>query len=263
MRRACSTDARRGRQEVPAMTGQTDDPPAGPLGRPPSRTGERIRVALAEDSYIVRVGIEHVLAAAPEVEIVASCRDMDTLLDAVERLAPAVVLTDIKMPPTETDEGIRIAGQLRQSRPQIGVVVLSQYAEPRYVLRLLDGGFEGRAYLLKERVHNRGELVSAIRAVAEGDSVIDPKVVAILVQARTRAERSALTRLTPRELELLTAVAEGKSNAAIAEIYTLSKRAVEKHITGIFLKLGLTHEAESDEVSKRVMAVLTFLSDRD
>lgn len=245
------------------MTGQTDDPLAGTRDQAPGLTAERIRVALAEDSYIVREGIEQILAAAPEVEIVASCRDMDALLDSVERLAPAVVLTDIRMPPTETDEGIRIAAQLRRRLPQIGVVVLSQYAEPSYVLRLLDAGFEGRAYLLKERVHNRAELVSAIQAVAEGESVIDPKVVAILVQARTRAARSPLARLTPRELELLTAVAEGKSNAAIAEMCTLSKRAVEKHITGIFLKLGLTHEAESDAVSKRVVAVLMFLSDRD
>ena len=245
------------------MNGQPHDPSDGAPSQPPGRTAEPIRVALAEDSYIVREGIEQILATVPEVEIVASCGDMDTLLSAVERLDPAVVLADIRMPPTQTDEGIRIARQLRPEHPQTGVVILSQYAEPRYVLQLLDAGFEGRAYLLKERVHNRAELVSAIRAVADGGSVIDPKVVTILVQARTRAEQSPLARLTPRELELLTAVAEGKSNAAIGEAYTLTKRAVEKHVTRIFLKLGLTHEGESDEVSKRVMAVLMFLSYRE
>jgi DNA-binding NarL/FixJ family response regulator len=222
-----------------------------------------VRVVLADDSYLVREGIEQILVPVPEVEIVASCEDADSLFDSVERLAPAVVLTDIRMPPTGSDEGIKVAAALRQRHPQIGVVVLSQYADPRYVLQLLDAGSEGRAYLLKERVHNRDELVSAIQAVAEGGSVIDAKVVEILVQARARAAQSPLAKLTPRELELLTAVAEGKSNSAIADTFVLSKRAVEKHLTGIFLKLGLTHASESDEVSKRVMAVLMFLSDRD
>jgi DNA-binding NarL/FixJ family response regulator len=222
-----------------------------------------IRVVLAEDSFIVREGIEQILATASQVEIVAVCGDMDSLLEAVDRLAPAVVLTDIRMPPTNSDEGIRIADLLRRRDPRIGVVVLSQYSEPHYVLRLLDAGIEGRAYLLKERVHNRKDLVGAISSVADSGSVIDPKVVEVLVQARARAERSPLTDLTPREIELLTAVAEGKSNAAIAEDFVLSKRAVEKHITGIFLKLGLSHASEQDEISKRVMAVLMFLADKD
>ena len=224
---------------------------------------EPIRVALAEDSFIVREGIEQILATAPEVQIVAACGDADALLEAVDRVSPAVVLTDIKMPPAESDEGIRIASQLRQLHPEIGVVVLSQYSEPRYVLQLFDSGSEGRAYLLKERVHNRQELVAAIRAVADGGSVIDPKVVEILVQARARAERSPIAHLTARELELLKAVAEGKSNAAIADEFVLSRRAVEKHITGIFLKLGLSHAVEEDEISKRVMAALAFLADKD
>lgn len=232
-------------------------------GHAPPSPVEPIRVALAEDSFIVREGIEQILATAPEVQIVAACGDRDSLLEAVERLAPAVVLTDIKMPPTGSDEGIRIADELRQRHPRVGVLVLSQYSEPRYVLQLLDAGSEGRAYLLKERVHNRAELVAAIRAVAAGGSVIDPKVVEILVQARTRAARSPLADLTPRELELLSAVAQGKSNAGIAEEFVLSKRAVEKHITGIFLKLGLSHETEPDEISKRVTAVLLFLADKD
>ncbi len=222
-----------------------------------------VRVAVAEDSYIVREGIEQILAAAPDIEIVATCGDLDSLLEAVDQLAPAVVLTDIRMPPTNSDEGIRIADRLRKQDPQIGVVVLSQYSDPHYVLRLLDAGIQGRAYLLKERVHSRKDLSAAIAAVAGGGSVIDPKVVEVLVQARSRAERSPLTDLTPRELELLSAVAEGKSNAAIAEEFTLSKRAVEKHITGIFLKLGLSNAAADAEISRRVMAVLMFLSDRD
>lgn len=245
------------------LGGPGDDRPAGAENHPPIVTTGPVRVVLADDSYLVREGIEQILVPVPEVEIVASCEDADSLLDSVERLAPAVVLTDIRMPPTGSDEGIKVAATLRQRHPQIGVVVLSHYADPRYVLRLLDAGCEGRAYLLKDRVHNRDELVSAIQAVAEGGSVIDAKVVEILVQARARAAQSPLAKLTPRELELLTAVAEGKSNSAIADTFVLSKRAVEKHLTGIFLKLGLTHASESDEVSKRVMAVLMFLSDRD
>jgi DNA-binding NarL/FixJ family response regulator len=226
-------------------------------------TAMPVRVVLADDQYIVREGIAQILASASEVEIVDSCQDTDSLLDAVYRLAPEVVLTDIRMPPSGSDEGIRVAAKLRQTRPQIGVVVLSQYADPGYVLRLFDVGSEGRAYLLKERVHNRDELVSAILAVAEGGSVIDAKVVEILVRSRARAQQSPLAKLTPRELELLAAVAEGKSNFAIADRFVLSKRAVEKHITSIFLKLGLDNISVSEEVSKRVMATLMFLSDRD
>jgi DNA-binding NarL/FixJ family response regulator len=233
-------------------SGQADGVPAAP-----------IRVALAEDSFIVRQAIEQIIAAAADVDLIGSYPDADTLVEELDRLAPDVILTDIRMPPAASDEGIRLAARLRQSHPEIGVVVLSQYAEPHYVLQLLEAGCEGRAYLLKESVHNREELVSAIRAVAAGGSVIDPKVVEVLVQARTRAARSPLARLTPRELELLTAVAEGRSNAAMADTFVLSKRAVEKHITGIFLKLGLTHEGNRDEVSKRVMAVLMYLSDKD
>lgn len=217
-----------------------------------------IRVALGEDSYLVREGLEHLLAGAPEIEVVASCADMDALLEAVGERNPDVVLTDIRMPPTATDEGIRVAALLRESHPDVGVVILSQHADPAYVLRLLEAGSGGRAYLLKERVHDRGELEAAIAAVARGDSVIDPKIVEVLVAARRRAEASPLRELTPRELEVLAAVARGRSNAAIADDLVLTKRAVEKHINAIFLKLNLR---ESEDVSRRVKAALIFLAE--
>jgi DNA-binding NarL/FixJ family response regulator len=222
-----------------------------------------IRVVLADDSYIVREGVEQMLAAADAVEVVESCGDVDSLLEAIERERPDVVLTDIRMPPTETDEGIRIAAQLRETSPETGVVVLSQYSEANYVLRLFDSGSDGRAYLLKERVHNREDLVAAIEAVAGGGAVIDPKVVEVLVEARARAERSPLAELTPREMEVLHAIAEGKSNSAIADDLVLTKRAVEKHINAIFLKLGFTYGPDSESVSKRVKAALFFLAEAD
>jgi DNA-binding NarL/FixJ family response regulator len=222
-----------------------------------------ITVALGEDSYLVREGLEHLLAAAPAVEIVAACEDMDSLLAAVEEHEPDVVLTDIRMPPTATDEGIRVAARLREARPGTGVVILSQHADPSYVLHLFESGSEGRAYLLKERVHERGELIAAIEAVARGDSAIDPKIVEVMVRARRRSESSPLRELTPREDEVLAAVARGSSNAAIAEELVLTKRAVEKHINAIFLKLGLTHSADADDISKRVRAALIYLAEDD
>jgi DNA-binding NarL/FixJ family response regulator len=222
-----------------------------------------IRVVLADDSYIVREGVEQVLAAAAEVEVVASCGDAKSLAEAIASESPDVVIADIRMPPTHTDEGIRVAAELRETSPQTGVVVLSQYSEAGYVLRLFDSGSDGRAYLLKERVHHREELVEAIKAVAGGGAVIDPKVVEVLVEARARVERSPLAELTPRELEVLRAIAEGKSNSAIAADLVLTKRAVEKHINAIFLKLGLTYAADSEDVSKRVKAALVFLAEAD
>jgi len=219
-----------------------------------------IRVAVAEDSLIMREGLEQLLASSPGIEVVAACDDLDSLLGAVESEDPDVVLTDIRMPPSKTDEGIRLAAALRESHPETGVVVLSQYAEPAYVLKLLDLGSDRRGYLLKERVHNRGELISAIDVVAQGGSVIDPKIVEILVAAKTRAERSSLSELTVREREVLAEIAEGKSNTAIAESLVLTKRAVEKHINSIFMKLGL---AAADDVSKRVKATLLFLAEND
>jgi DNA-binding NarL/FixJ family response regulator len=219
-----------------------------------------IRVAVAEDTLIVREGVEQMLASSPGVEIVASCDDLDSLLEAIERELPDVVLTDIRMPPAGSDEGIRVAAMLRESHPQIGVVVLSQFAEPAYVLKLLDAGSDRRGYLLKERVHNRGELISAIDAVAQGGSVIDPKIVEVLVAAKARAATSPLSELTGREREVLAEIATGKSNTAIAGSLVLTKRAVEKHINSIFMKLGL---ASADDVSKRVKATLLFLAEGD
>ncbi len=219
-----------------------------------------VRVVVAEDSLIVREGLEQLLEASPTVEIVAACGDVDSLLEAIERERPEVVLTDIRMPPTKTDEGIMVAARLRETHPQTAVIVLSQYSEPAYVLRLLEAGSDRRGYLLKERVHDRGQLVSAIDTVSHGGSVIDPKVVEVLVAAKARAERSPLSRLTQREREVLAEIAEGKSNNAIADSLVLTKRAVEKHINSIFLKLGLANE---QDVSKRVKATLLFLAETD
>jgi DNA-binding NarL/FixJ family response regulator len=217
-----------------------------------------IRVVLGEDSLIVREGLQQILEASPGTEVVAACDDRDSLLEAVAEHDPDVVLTDIRMPPSETDEGIQIAARLRETRPEVGVVVLSQYSEPGYVLSLFESGSDRRGYLLKERVHNRGELVAAIDAVASGGSVIDPKVVEVLVAAKARAEHSPLSALTPRERDVLAEIAQGKSNTAIAESLVLTKRAVEKHINSIFMKLGL---AAAEDVSKRVKATLLFLSE--
>jgi DNA-binding NarL/FixJ family response regulator len=217
-----------------------------------------IRVALADDSLIVREGIEQLLDSQPDVEVVAACADPTELTEAIQAARPDVVLTDIRMPPSNTDEGIQIADRLRETHPGVGVVVLSQFADPTYALALLDAGSDGRAYLLKERVRDRGQLMAAIKAVAQGGSVIDPKIVEGLVTARAQAERSPLTELTPREREVLAEIAQGKSNTAIAESLVLTKRAVEKHINSIFLKLNLS---EAEDVSKRVKATLMFLAE--
>jgi DNA-binding NarL/FixJ family response regulator len=217
-----------------------------------------IRVVIADDSLIIREGLRQLLAASLDVEIVAECADYPTLVDAVALEQPDVVVTDIRMPPTETDEGIRVSAQLREQQPGVGVVVLSQYAEPQYVLGLLRDGSDRRGYLLKERVRHRGTLVAAIDTVARGGSVIDPKIVEVLVQERAQAERSPLSELTEREREVLAEIASGKSNSAIAESLVLTKRAVEKHINGIFMKLGL---ADAEDVSKRVKAALLFLAE--
>ncbi len=217
-----------------------------------------ITVALAEDSLLVREGVRELLTAAEGLEVVASCHDMGSLLTAVERLSPDVVVTDIRMPPTGTDEGIQIAARLRETHPDVGVVVVSQYSDPQYALTLLESGSDRRAYLLKDRIHDRSQLAWAIRSVAEGGSMIDPKVVETLVAAKARAEQSPLSQLTSREREVLAEIAQGKSNSAIAESLFLTKRAVEKHINSIFMKLGL---AGADDISKRVKATLVFLAD--
>ncbi len=218
-----------------------------------------IRVVVAEDAFLVREAVTRLLSDTPDVETVAAVADRATLMATVEAERPDVVVTDIRMPPTDSDEGIRVAAELRASHPRTGVVVLSQYAEPAYVLKLLENGSSGRAYLLKERVHHRGQLVDAVRAVHEGGSFIDPKVVELLARTRERSADSRLTVLTPRERETLAEIAQGKSNEAIAESLVLTKRAVEKHIHSIFMKLNLAYE---QDVSKRVKAALLFLADR-
>lgn len=217
-----------------------------------------IRVVLADDNFIVREGMRELLQAVDEVEVVAACTDFGSLLAAVERDRPDVVVTDIRMPPTNTDEGIRMAEELRASAPSIGVVVLSQYADAEYALALLDRGAAGRAYLLKERVSDLDQLVNAIREVARGGSAIDPKVVENLIAARARGKRSALAELTPREREVLATVAEGKNNASIAQTLHLSEGAVEKHISSIFSKLGVSEE---QDVHRRVKAALIYLAE--
>ena len=218
------------------------------------------RVVVAEDSFLVREGLQQLLESSTTVEVVASCGDVDSLLEAIEVERPDVVLTDIRMPPTRTDEGIRVASRLRETSPKTGVIILSQYSEPAYVLELLELGSDGRGYLLKEGVRDRGQLISAIDTVARGGSVIDPKIVEVLVGAKTRATDSPLLGLTAREHEVLAEMASGKSNSAIAESLVLTKRAVEKHINSIFIKLGL---ATADDVSKRVKATLVFLAQAD
>ena len=219
---------------------------------------EPVRLVVAEDSYVIREFLTTALSAAAAVEVVAVCTNGKELEEAIEAWEPDVVLTDIRMPPSGADEGVRIATRLREARPEVGVVVLSQYAEPAYAIRLLEQGTGGRAYLLKERIRDREELIAAILAVARGGSVIDPVIVDVLIEARSKATRSKLSELTPRERELLGEIAAGKSNGAIAESLFLTKRAVEKHVNSIFSKLNLP---ETQDVSRRVKATLIFLSE--
>jgi DNA-binding NarL/FixJ family response regulator len=218
-----------------------------------------LRVVVAEDNALLREGLSRLIAAEPGLELAGTCADLPGLLAAIDEEPPDVVVTDIRMPPSGTDEGIRAANTVRERHPDVGVVVLSQYANPDYALALLEGGSARRAYLLKERVGDVEELIGAIREVARGGSVVDPKVVDALVTATSRAVKSDLDRLTPRESEILGEMATGKSNAAIASSLILSERAVEKHTNSIFSKLGLTEEPD---VNRRVKAVLLFLAER-
>jgi DNA-binding NarL/FixJ family response regulator len=217
-----------------------------------------VRVVLAEDNLLVREGLRQLLGTAPEVEVVAVCGDRNSLLSAVETARPDAVLTDIRMPPTNSDEGIEVAARLRETSPRTGVVVLSQFTDVTYALRLFDQGASGRAYLLKERVSDLEQLVHAIREVARGGSVVDPKVVESLIAARSRKKASPLESLSPRERDVLGEVAQGKNNAAIATALFLTERGVEKHINAIFSKLGLSEEKD---VHRRVKAALIFLAE--
>jgi DNA-binding NarL/FixJ family response regulator len=225
-----------------------------PLGRP------QLRVVVADDNLLVREGVERILAADTGMNVVASCGDLPSLLEAIENARPDVLVTDVRLPPASSDEGIRVAAQLREQRPEIGVVVLSNDAEPGHALALLKPGSDGRAYLLKERINDGAQLVAAVELVAAGDSVLDAGIVESLVAAKLRTEDSPLAGLTGREREVLAEIATGDSNAAIADTLFLTKRAVEKHINSIFIKLNL---ALAQDVSKRVTATLLFLAHPD
>jgi DNA-binding NarL/FixJ family response regulator len=217
-----------------------------------------LRVVFAEDNFLVREGTAALLAAVDGVDLVATVSDLDTLLGAVEDQHPDVVLTDIRMPPSHSTEGIEAARKIRSDHPDIGVVVLSQFAEEDYAYDLLKDGAAGLGYLLKERVADIDELVRALHEVARGGSVLDPKVVEGLVARKDRLAHSPLAQLTDREREVLEQMAQGKNNASIAKSLFLTERAVEKHINSLFHKLNLSDESD---VHRRVMAVLAFLQE--
>jgi DNA-binding NarL/FixJ family response regulator len=219
-----------------------------------------VRVVFAEDNYLVREGTAALLQNSSEVELVGMAASLDELLEKVEELKPEVVLTDIRMPPTNTTEGIDAAKRIRAEHPEIGVVVLSQYAEEEYAYDLLKDGASGVGYLLKERVSDLEAVVRALNEVSKGGSVLDPKVVETLVAAKERMAHSPLAGVTEREREVLEHMAQGKNNASIAKSLFLTERAVEKHINSLFHKLGLSEETD---VHRRVMAVLAFLRESD
>ncbi len=217
-----------------------------------------LRVIVAEDHFLVREGTRRALEEAEGVEVCATVGTASELVLAVERERPDVVVTDIRMPPTHRMEGIEAAHQIRERYPQVGVVVLSQYAEATYALELLGGGTAGLAYILKERIAEPAQLIHAVRAVAGGGSVVDPDVVSLLVARSRQQERSPVTALSDREREVLEQMAQGRTNAAIAAALHLSESSIEKYATSIFSKLGLQDEPQ---VHRRVTAVLTYLRD--
>jgi DNA-binding NarL/FixJ family response regulator len=213
-----------------------------------------LRVVFADDNYLVRAGVSALLAEADEIELVATAADPHSLVKTVDETRPDAVLTDIRMPPTFSNEGIEAAKLIRAQHPGVGIVVLSQYVEEDYAFELLAGGVTGMGYLLKERVTDLDELVRALQAVARGGSVLDPKVVESLLARR--AADGPLLGLTDRERDVLAEMAAGRNNATIAKTLFISDRAVEKHIGSVFAKLGLVDE---HEVHRRVMAVLAYL----
>jgi DNA-binding NarL/FixJ family response regulator len=214
-----------------------------------------LRVVLADDHELMRKGVAAVLRLIDEVDLVAECDHYDSLIASVDEHLPDVVVTDIRMPPTGTDEGITAALAIRERHPEIGVVVLSQFAEPEYVLQLFENGSDRLGYLLKDKV-NSGDLERAVRSVVSGGSAVDGAIVDVLVNARGRGP-SAIDRLTPREREVLSCIAEGLNNAAVAERLVLSEKAVAKHINSMFSKLDLGVEEQSH---RRVKAVLLWLA---
>ena len=221
---------------------------------------EKLRIVMAEDNYLVREGTRRLLEDSGEIDVVAAVSNADELIDAVERMKPATVLTDIRMPPGHHLEGIEAARRIRAKHPEIGVVVLSQHSDELYAYELLKDGTTGLAYLLKERVGDLDELVRTLRVVAAGGSVIDSRVVEALVTRRRREEGSVLRTLSQRELQVLAKMAEGRTNAAIARALFMSESTVEKHVSAIFSKLNLSEETEID---RRVAAVLAFLRETD
>lgn len=242
---------------LPALTLRRMSSPLSPIA-PPAEAS--LRVVIADDSYLIREGLRQLLAMAPQIRTVAQCVDAPSLLAAVDADPPDVVITDIRMPPTQTDEGMQIAKRLRQTHPRIGVVVLSQHESAHYAAELLDAGAAGRGYLLKDRIHDLDHLVSTITAVAAGECRIDARLVDELVTRQRRHHHSPLDDLTPRQREIMADVAQGKSNLAIAREYDLTLRAVEKHVSEIFGRLGL---ANDETVSRRVQATLLYLAQPD
>jgi DNA-binding NarL/FixJ family response regulator len=222
------------------------------------REGSPLRSVVADGSFLVREAITSILRSAPGFEVAAACRDLPSLLSAVASTAPDVVVTEVALAPAWTDEGIRAAAELRVSHPDVGVVILGERFEPPHILGLLRLGSGGRACLVKARLHHREDLLDAVRAVADGGSVIDPKAVETLVASRSRPCAGSMAQLSPRERQILSELAKGKGNAAIADTLELSKRSVEKHIHSIFSKLDL---GDSEEVSRRVKAALIFLAE--
>jgi DNA-binding NarL/FixJ family response regulator len=235
------------------LTRREDEPMTGVPARP-------IRVVIADDAYVIREGLAATLSCEPDIELVGCCADGNELTETIAAQHPDVVITDVRMPPGGDGEGIRIASRLRESDPDVGVIVLTHYVESAYAVALMQGGSSGRAYLVKDRIHDRAELVSDVRAVAAGGAVLDPCVIEALIDGRSNEADSNLAALTSREREVLAEIAEGKSNAAIAESLVLTKRAVEKHVNSIFAKLDLP---DPDSVSRRVKATLLFLADED
>jgi DNA-binding NarL/FixJ family response regulator len=215
-----------------------------------------LRVVFADDNYLVRAGVSALLSEDDEIELVTAVADADALIRAVAEYRPDAVLTDIRMPPTHTTEGIDAAKRIRAEYPEIGVVVLSQFADDDYAFELLENGVGGLGYLLKERVTERDELIRALQEVSRGGSALDPKVIEVLLARKSYEEPSALLGLSAREREVLQQMATGRNNHTIAKTLYMSDRAVEKHIGLIFQKLGL---AEEREVNRRIMAVLAFL----
>ncbi len=217
----------------------------------------KVRIVLGEDNLLVREGILALLRGVPSIDVVGVATDLPELLAAVDATNPDLVMTDIRMPPTHTDEGVQAAVSLRTSHPDLGVLVVSQFLEPAYALAVLDQGSRGRGYALKDRVDDLDYLLRAIEAVRTGGSFIDQDVIDVLISARSRVSGSPIANLTPRELDVLAEIAHGRTNAGVATTLGISDHAVEKHSSAIFAKLGL---ASDGQVNRRVKAVLLYLA---